>query len=512
VIIEDDEFDGTDNEVEVETETDTATGADVGSGRAARETSLRNRSILNPASESSAPVDTFGDNRWYDVEEERYVDEDEPLHSRNLGEQEGPTTCPTRDEPLPYDRYSRPSADNVDQHKGDRITQSSSTDPVAHTEPEPAVQESDGWNGDVAAVGPENEVDLFCEDRDGLSVASLSYSSRSPRRSIELLPHLNSRQSQSDIAHRRSEEQQDARAITHTPDVNKEKSMQQDTEAVTEEPGEKQQEDEEEEEMAAAVEVRAVQEEKDEPDEQAVEESQEGQGVGNIDNSEDEDYNRDTDDEDEEEDEDFRPAKRRKLPPVSAKEALEAARERNLKLDIGRPCRRTSPTFIQIEMDDRHTQTEDRDTLPPSRSPSAIAEVLAAEYEEWPLHGFLKRTRIGSTLLFNLEFHLTHVPEHLEPSGLSEALRSSIKSSALHQTSHSAVARSKTRHVKSRHPTKRILWTKEEDETLVKMKEEDGCSWEEISDALPSRTLAAIQVRYSTKLGGGTGSRKRRRP
>ena len=79
-------------------------------------------------------------------------------------------------------------------------------------------------------------------------------------------------------------------------------------------------------------------------------------------------------------------------------------------------------------MDDRQSQTEDprftdnerHDTLPPSRSPSATAEsVLAAEYEELPLHGFLKRTQIGNTVSFNLEFYLTHVPKHLELSGLS---------------------------------------------------------------------------------------------
>jgi hypothetical protein len=67
------------------------------------------------------------------------------------------------------------------------------------------------------------------------------------------------------------------------------------------------------------------------------------------------------------------------------------------------------------------------------------------------------------------------------------------------------------RHVKSSQPTKRIPWTKEEDEALVKIKDGDGCSSEEISDAFHSRTSEAIQVRYSTKLGGGTGSRKRRR-
>jgi hypothetical protein len=58
---------------------------------------------------------------------------------------------------------------------------------------------------------------------------------------------------------------------------------------------------------------------------------------------------------------------------------------------------------------------------------------------------------------------------------------------------------------------KRILWTKREDKTSVKMKK-DSCSWEEISDALPSCTPRAIQVRYFTKLGGGTKLRKHRQP
>ncbi|KAF8855580.1 hypothetical protein BDZ45DRAFT_501146 [Acephala macrosclerotiorum] len=35
---------------------------------------------------------------------------------------------------------------------------------------------------------------------------------------------------------------------------------------------------------------------------------------------------------------------------------------------------------------------------------------------------------------------------------------------------------------------------------ILKMREEDGCSWEEIDAALPHQTKDAIQVRYSTKL------------
>ena len=36
-----------------------------------------------------------------------------------------------------------------------------------------------------------------------------------------------------------------------------------------------------------------------------------------------------------------------------------------------------------------------------------------------PLHGFIKRSQIRSATSFNLEFHLTHVPEDLELSGIS---------------------------------------------------------------------------------------------
>lgn len=130
--------------------------------------------------------------------------------------------------------------------------------------------------------------------------------------------------------------------------------------------------------------------------------------------------------------------------------------------------------------------------------------VPATEYQESPFQGFLKRTRIGSTVLFNLEFHLTHVAENVE---VSEVLRNSISTSAQHHTSHSTTAHSKTRRVELRPPTKLIPWTTEEGETVLKMKEEDGCSWGEISDALPSPTLGAIQVPYCTKLASGTGSR-----
>ena len=176
---------------------------------------------------------------------------------------------------------------------------------------------------------------------------------------------------------------------------------------------------------------------------------------------------------------------------------------------------------MQIETGDVQSHTppstfmDDKEHDTPSRSPSATAESIpSAEYQEWPLRGFLKRTRIGKETTFNLEFHLTHLPEDLELSAPFAALGSSFsaETSSQPQVSHSAVAHSKMHHVVSQPSTKRVKWTEEEDATLVRMRE-DGCSWEKISAALPSRNPGAIQVRYSTKFSNsGTRSRKHRRP
>ncbi|KAH8744635.1 hypothetical protein BGZ57DRAFT_718339, partial [Hyaloscypha finlandica] len=49
-----------------------------------------------------------------------------------------------------------------------------------------------------------------------------------------------------------------------------------------------------------------------------------------------------------------------------------------------------------------------------SRSPSTAAEAVpVAEYQEWPFQGFLKYTRIGDDVTYNLEFKLPSISEHL---------------------------------------------------------------------------------------------------
>jgi Myb-like DNA-binding domain len=63
---------------------------------------------------------------------------------------------------------------------------------------------------------------------------------------------------------------------------------------------------------------------------------------------------------------------------------------------------------------------------------------------------------------------------------------------------HNAATHSKVHQAPLKPKKSKVAWTPEEEATLLQMKN-DGCSWEEISAALPRRSIGTIQVRYSTK-------------
>lgn len=115
---------------------------------------------------------------------------------------------------------------------------------------------------------------------------------------------------------------------------------------------------------------------------------------------------------------------------------------------------------------------------------------------------FLKRIKIGNETTYNLEFQLSHIPEHLYLPVLSEALgmRSNKETSAEATTPHNLVVHSKVQPATLPSKRKRVPWKPEEDATILKMREEEGCSWEEIHAALPHRSIGTIPVHYSTKL------------
>jgi hypothetical protein len=175
-------------------------------------------------------------------------------------------------------------------------------------------------------------------------------------------------------------------------------------------------------------------------------------------------------------------------PPLTTRPEIDKAQSQD---DHG--C---SSTFI----DEQHCASRT------SRSPSAASEaVLVAEYQEWPFQDFLKRTRIGDNMTYNLEFKLPSISEHLhlpiDPKALD--ICSSKEAPAKVPTYYEAAAHSKTRRALLQFMKKRkhVKWTIEEDATLLQMRN-DGCSWEEIAKALPHRTPKTIQVHFSTSRAG----------
>jgi hypothetical protein len=134
----------------------------------------------------------------------------------------------------------------------------------------------------------------------------------------------------------------------------------------------------------------------------------------------------------------------------------------------------------------------------------AAAEVESiANYQEWPLQGFLKRTRIRDDVTYNLEFKLPSISEQLHIPIDPKAFDTCCSNKALAEVPiHDDVAaHSMIRQAPLQPKTKRVKWTSEEEVTLLQMRN-DGCSWERIHDALPHRSIGTIQVRYSTKLKG----------
>jgi len=163
-------------------------------------------------------------------------------------------------------------------------------------------------------------------------------------------------------------------------------------------------------------------------------------------------------------------------------------------LYLRRSRRLVSSSTTSLEVGDHASRT--------SRSPSATTELVpVAEYEEWPFYGFLKRTKIGDNIMYNLEFKVPRISEHLNLPINPEALDicSSREAPLKSPIRHEAATYSRLRQASLRLQKKRFRWTSEEDATVLQMRN-DGCSWGDIYAALPHRSIGTIQVHYSTKL------------
>lgn len=193
-----------------------------------------------------------------------------------------------------------------------------------------------------------------------------------------------------------------------------------------------------------------------------------------------------------------RPAKRRKPRPAPAATPT-TSRRHTPELHVGQRGPLVTLSTATPEINDAQPQI-DHECLSTfvdnsrhhisraSRSPSAASEAApVAEYQEWPFQGFLKCTRIGNDVTYNLEFKLPLTLEHLHLPIDSNAL--DINHDA---TKHSQIHQAPLKPKKSK-----VSWV-EDDIKLAQMWNE-GRSWEYIFAALPNRSKGSIRVRCSTK-------------
>lgn len=464
----------------------------VGAGNATPNTSPSDIvPTLDQTLEPSKPIDPPGPTRWYDIEDECFID-DEPTSGPTLAEATGPPFAPTQDKLL-----HRSSGPSQDWDENGRITRYASEEPVApHFLLESLGEDDEGWRDDNVAV-------LERELVQALKIQALELQAAAAHElpSLASVPSSPRPRRSSEPSHPRTDQQYDQGGASC---------------GSSEEPGHgslilDQDQEEEEQQHHERAAGEAVTEEADDNweggQEQRGEKRQRRDATEGL-SSEIHDF--ESSDED---DEGPRPAKRRKLPSISADTALSPPSEPGPGRRVVRHGRLTPPSASQHEADDVQSAAErgcspdlaenKRQCAPQTpRGPSATQEsVPVAEYREWSFQGFLKRTRIGNGTTYNLEFTLPCISERLDLSISAEALGtdSSREVSVEPMISRKATLHSKIHAAVSRPLIKRAAWTPKEDAMLRRMRD-DGCSWDDIHAALPHRSKGTIQVHYSTKL------------
>ncbi|CAG9955995.1 unnamed protein product [Clonostachys rosea f. rosea IK726] len=132
---------------------------------------------------------------------------------------------------------------------------------------------------------------------------------------------------------------------------------------------------------------------------------------------------------------------------------------------------------------------------------AADEEMPVARYEEWPLQGAtLKRLAMNGKMTFQLQFGWEPCVGGHAPGSHSDDKFQSQVAKRSHRTQRSPASHS---------------FTCEEDDLIVKLKEEQQLRWPEIheqfSDKFPQRrSQGSLQVRYCTKLKSGKRAEKSR--
>ena len=156
------------------------------------------------------------------------------------------------------------------------------------------------------------------------------------------------------------------------------------------------------------------------------------------------------------------------------------------------------------------------DAFPRATTLVFAVPILGADYQEYPLQGFLKCVRIGRETTYNLEFRLLDLPDSFRPSiGLhisnSTSSGESVGGSAHSRVCASHAKRSRPALQKQRkrpplqerivsRPGRHSTYSEDDDELLIQLKEDNKLPWDKIAEYFPERTKGSLQVHYTIKL------------
>ncbi|KAH6700701.1 hypothetical protein BKA61DRAFT_208150 [Leptodontidium sp. MPI-SDFR-AT-0119] len=451
-----------------------------------------------PALELSQHADPSNHTPWWDVEEGCFVYED--LHPLPSLDHEGLASTPAQDQP-PSRRHSLGvSQDQTKPHGHNRTTRSASEESAAQSLII-TLDEDGGAESEENVSDHERDMQLAFEQQEELLATSPS--SQRPRCSVEpSQPPIDQ-----DCGRSWSEE---LRSSTRLCSQEKEKEA----------PPEHEQEEIAADEIRHKVLEQELEEAGDDDESEKLEQRgekrqhQDGGIKTGIHHSESSRHGHDTNDEDNEEDEKPRPTKQRRLFPASPDMPLTPPLEQSSPKPpcLARPHNVKPSSTTQFEIGNAQSQTDlahpptsvnnDHHHTPPScrSSPDKGKSASGADFHEWPLQGFLKRVTIGGQITYNLEFSLSHVPEHLNLSLHSEVLSTSSRES-------SAEAAVPRRAATSRKPGKEL--TKNQESLLAKMVHEDK-TWAEIGQKFTGHTLQSLKENFFTKQGGKPRKRGRK--
>ncbi|KAM7210609.1 hypothetical protein V8F06_014017 [Rhypophila decipiens] len=186
-----------------------------------------------------------------------------------------------------------------------------------------------------------------------------------------------------------------------------------------------------------------------------------------------------------EQDETQQPNKRQKLIPI---EDLSLADTAHFPISLSR----ASSANATVSEPETTPKLSNSYTLASTLSPSLPDPSPAAEYREYPFSGTFKCMKIGDDVHSNLEFTTS------SPSGgpdVSELLKRCFGREVPEPSLVTQMATPSPRD-----SSLRARYTPEEDQKLVRLREEEGFSWSEIAEEFPARSERGLKLRYSTVL------------